>query len=216
MTAGLFLVLFGSLLAASNLNLVDPDRYLRFWPAFVIAAGALKAIEPGQGLAGAIVMVAGAALLVWSLGLLRFNIFDLWPLLLIGIGLLMLARGTGFVGEPHMPGNFALFSSPNVTETSSDYRGARISAVMSGYKLDLTGAEITQNPAVLNVFAMWSGIEVLVPDGWEVVTEVMPLMAGVDVKTSRSVAVAPRSQLVIRGFVMWAGIEVRSAAKRIV
>ncbi|HXI11072.1 MAG TPA: DUF5668 domain-containing protein [Thermoanaerobaculia bacterium] len=215
MIAGLFLLTFGVLLAANNLNLVDADRYLDFWPVFVIGAGAVKALEPGQGIGGLIIMSIGAALLASTLDLVRFNMFDLWPLLLVGAGLLLLARGAGLISDSPGTQNVVIFTSPEVQETSSDYRGSRISAVMSGYKLDLTGAQIAQSPAVLNVFAMWSGVEVIVPEGWEVVTEVTPFMAGVDVKTSRAV-MERKGRLVIRGFVMWASVEVRSGTRRTV
>lgn len=210
---GVFLVVFGALLAANNLHLVDADRYLRYWPLFVIAAGVMKVLEPGQGIGGVILLIAGGSLLAWNLGWVRFTIFDLWPLILIGIGLMMVGRAAGLVGENRGTGNFALFSSPKVTETSPDYRGGQLSAIMAAYQLDLTAADIAQSPAVLNVFAMWGSIEVIVPDNWEVVTEVTPVMAGVDVKTSRSMTERKR-QLVIRGFVMWGAVEVKSGTRR--
>ena len=45
---------------------------------------------------------------------------------------------------------------------------------MGGCELDLTDAEMKNSPAVIEVFAMWGGIEIFVPDSWEIVAEVVP------------------------------------------
>lgn len=211
--AGIFLVFFGTMLAANNLHILDAEKYLRFWPAFVIAAGAVKVIEGSNAVAGVVLMVAGASFLALSLGWVRFTIFDLWPLILIGVGLMMVGRAAGLVGEVRPRGNFAMFSSPKVAETSADYRGGRVSSIMAAYHLDLSAADIAQSPAVIDVFAMFGGIEIVVPDHWEVVTEVTPVMAGIDVKSHRATS-DRKPQLVVRGFVMWGAVEVKSNARR--
>jgi ribonuclease R len=82
-------------------------------------------------------------------------------------------------------------------------------AVMGGQTIDLMDADITTSPAVLDVFALWGGIEILVPDHWEVISEVTPFMAGFEMKRGRA-AGDPSKRLIIRGAAVMAGIEVKA------
>src|SRR5438132_5185177 len=93
---GLFFAALGVMLTAGNLQLLQVDEYLRYWPIFIIVIGALKLADPRQRMAGGILTAVGAALLAYSAGWLRFSIFDLWPLLLIGFGVAMVGRSFGF------------------------------------------------------------------------------------------------------------------------
>lgn len=211
--AGAFLALLGIVLTANNLDLVDADSVLRYWPVVLIAAGTVKAVEPGGAIAGVILILAGASILGFNLGFLRFTIFDLWPLILIAIGVVMVANATGLLSSVKLPQNFAAFSQQKVAETTSDFRGAKIGAMFGGYELDLTGADITSGPAVLDLFVMWGGIEIFVPDDWEIVSELSPIMAGVEVRAGRTAAVKRRT-LILRGFAMMAGVEVKGMGVR--
>ena len=213
LVVGLFLTVLGVLLAADNLNLLDADRYLRLWPLVLIAAGLIKVVEPGAAVVGVILLLAGSSLLAVNLGLLRFSIFDLWPLILIIFGVIMVIGAMGITPRDAIPGSLAIFSSQKIHETSADYRGGRLTAMLGGYEIDLRDADIATSPAVLNVFAMWGGIEVTVPENWDVVSEALPIMAGIEIKTTPTTA-DPRKQLVIRGLVLMGGVEVRTESRR--
>jgi hypothetical protein len=63
--------------------------------------------------------------------------------------------------------------------------------------------------AVIDVFALWGGIEIRVPEDWSVESRVVPILGGVDDKT-RPPQGASRHRLVLRGFVIMAGVEVKN------
>ena len=212
--AGIFFTLLGILLTADNLDLLVADRYVRFWPVMVVLAGLVKVYEPGSALLGIILIVVGAWLLAHNVGLIRFTIFDMWPLILIGIGVLLVGRAFGFMPQPHMPKNMAIFSAQKLDHGATDYTGGTLTAVMGGYEVDLTQAEIRQGPVVLNVYAMWGGIEIKVPEDWDVVSEVTPVMAGVEVHAPRSAVTDPKKRLIIRGAALMGGIEVKGVPRR--
>ncbi len=208
---GLFFTALGVLWTAENLDLLRADEYLRYWPAAVVLIGLLKLAEPGRRLIGAILTVVGASLLAYSAGWLRFTIFDLWPLLLIGLGVGMVARALGMrlpAGREHA-GSYiwAVLTNRKIRDTSRDFSGSRIFAFMGGCTLDLTGSDMAQSPAIIEVFAMWGGIEILVPDRWEVIGEVIPVMGGFEMTT----APAPESQrkLIVRGAAIMGGVEIK-------
>ena len=102
-------------------------------------------------------------------------------------------RGRGFMPQPHIPRNMAVFSAQKLEHGATEYTGGTLTALLGGYEVDLTQADIRQSPAVLNVLAIWGGIEIKVPDEWDVVSEVTPVMAGVEVTAPRSAMTTPRT-----------------------
>ena len=91
---------------------------------------------------------------------------------------------------------------------SSAFRGADVLAFMGGCEIDLRKAAIN-GEAVIDVFAMWGGIEIRVPEDWTVVSHIVPLMAGVDDKT-RPPQAATAHRLTLRGFILMAGVEIKN------
>ena len=79
---------------------------------------------------------------------------------------------------------------------------------MGGCEVDLRHAGINGD-AVIDVFAMWGGIELRVPESWTVITKVTPIMGGVEDNTR-----APQNpgghRLTIRGMVLMGGIEIKN------
>jgi predicted membrane protein len=79
---------------------------------------------------------------------------------------------------------------------------------MGGVMLDLRKARMT-GEAVLDVFAMWGGVELQVPESWAVDVRVTPLLGGVEDRTRPATdPSAPR--LVLRGTVLMGGVEIKN------
>jgi hypothetical protein len=207
---GLFFAVAGLLMTADNLDLIDASQYLRYWPAVVIAVGLIKLADPARRLAGFLLTLAGASLLAYYAGWVGITIFDLWPLLLIFGGALMVMRALGVRSIPEAGADdrnvWSILASRNVRNASSDFRAVRVGVFLGGCDLDLTHADIVDGPAVVETFAMMGGIRIFVPDDWEVIGEVVPVMAGFDVRTAPA---NPRRRLIVRGTALMAGIEVK-------
>jgi hypothetical protein len=211
---GLFFTILGVMWTADNLRLLRADDFLRYWPAVVVLIGVINLADPARRLFGAILTVVGASLLAYSAGWLRFTIFDFWPLLLIILGAAIVGRALGV----RLPGAaatdssdvWAVLTTRKINNASRDFAGARVTAFMGGCELDLTDADIFHSPAVIDVFAMWGGIEIYVPDRFEVIGEVVPFMAGFEMQAAP--AGDPNRRLVIRGAAFMGGIEVKRRA----
>jgi predicted membrane protein len=91
---------------------------------------------------------------------------------------------------------------------STAFRGADLVAVMGGCEIDLRRAAIN-GEAVIDVFALWGGIEIRVPEDWTVVSKIVPLMGGVEDQT-RPPQGATAHRLVLRGFVVMGGVEIKN------
>jgi len=59
------------------------------------------------------------------------------------------------------------------------------------------------------VFAWWGGIEIIVPPDWAVSNQAVAFMGGVDDSTSGTQD--SRYRLVVRGFVVMGGVEIKTS-----
>ena len=99
-------------------------------------------------------------------------------------------------------------SGVNRGSNASTFRGGELAAFMGGCEIDLRQAAI-HGEAVLDVFAMWGGIEIRVPENWTVIGRVMPLLGGFDDAT-RPPKEATDHRLIVRGVVLMGGVEVKN------
>ncbi len=223
---GLAIVFFGLVLTAENLGIArNLTRIIHFWPMVFTAAGLAMLLDRdssgGRKMWGGVLVVAG----VWQTAVSAFGfrmyLEDWWPVLLIGLGVLLVYRA---IQRPLSPGDeiatagsasgdstvnaFAFMSGVKRNIISPNFRRAQVTAIMGGVEFDLRQCAATGGESVMDVFAIWGGIGIRVPPDWEVVSEVTPLMGGVD---DRSGHLQPsRHRLVIKGGVLMGGVEVKS------
>ena len=87
-------------------------------------------------------------------------------------------------------------------------------AVMGGCDLDLRGAEIEGPEVEITAVAFWGGIEIIVPEGFEVDLRGFSFMGGRSLRL-KDVPIVPGSpRIVVRGFAVMGGIEVKSRPHR--
>lgn len=216
---GLLVIAVGVVLTLDNFGLVRAAEYLRFWPAGLIIIGLLKVFYARHGEPGAVGGLFFAAVGTWllldELALIRVDIRDVWPALLVaGGGYLVWQALARPRSADAADDTSALVSAVSVlsgvtrSNSSSAFRGGDLTAVMGGCEIDLRQAAI-DGEAVIEVFALWGGIEIRVPDDWTVESRVVPLLAGVEDKT-RPPRGGSRHRLVLRGLVVMAGVEVKN------
>lgn len=216
--AGMFFTAVGLLITLDNFDVLNAAVFLRYWPLVLVAAGLAKVVDAGSSrVAATVLVVLGAALLADNIGYIRFDLFDLWPLILIGIGAMFVARSMGkgpgaTVSAQGGETSFAMFNERTVRIDSKSYRGGSAAAFLGSLIVDLSDADITSGPAVLHARAMWGAVVIIVPDRWEVIGDVTPFMAAFEMK--RRGAADPSRTLIVRGGAMWAGIEVKNASRR--
>ncbi len=234
------------LIALGVLFLLDKFDYIRFgdfletwWPTLLIAWG-LWRILVGRGRRWGFPLFLIALGLLFQgerLGWYGWWSFDrLWPVLLILAGLSLLANrlrpraalDTGGMREEsgEIVDAFVVWGGLERAVTSKAFRGGEATALMGGIELDLRRAELASGEQRLNLTAVMGGIEVRVPEHWQVVVEGTPLMGGIEdarkpaaptPSGANAAAVAPTTAmpssggvLRIHGFAFWGGIEVKT------
>jgi predicted membrane protein len=215
---GLIVIAVGVLMTLDNLQLIDASRYLRFWPGALILLGIVKIWHSREGMGGSfggfLFVIIGAWLLLEQTALVRISFWDLWPALLVAFGVFLVWQGMSLprhrasTASNDLVSAMAVLGGVSRGNNSPAFRGGELTAVMGGCELDLRHAAI-EGEAVIDVFALWGGIEIRVPDDWTVVSRVTPILGGVDDKT-RPPQAASRHRLVLRGFVVMAGVEVKN------
>ena len=78
---------------------------------------------------------------------------------------------------------------------------------MGGCEIDLRQASIKEGDAVIDVFALWGGIDLKVPLDWSVVMQGSPLMGGFDDKTHPPQG-GSNKRLVIKGYAIMGGVQI--------
>ena len=213
---GSMLALLGVVLLLDNLGLIDADDVLQFWPLLLIAFGAVQIVQrndTGGKTFGMIIGIVGLWLLLNNLDIVSLSLFALWPLLLIGLGILLLVRSSRSDLPAATDGGetvnaFALLSGARRVSSSRDFQGGKLTAIMGGCEIDLRQADIKSDSAAIDVFALAGGIEMTVPSGWVVESRVTPILGGVDDKTVRPAAGG--KTLFVTGSVIMGGVELKN------
>jgi hypothetical protein len=104
---------------------------------------------------------------------------------------------------------FALLGASRRRSVSQDFRGGSLTAIMGGCELDLRQASIRGGQAIVDVFAMWGGIEIKVPQDWTVALHGTPILGGFDDKTAR-VGGDGSKVLVVTGAAIMGGVEIKN------
>lgn len=92
--------------------------------------------------------------------------------------------------------------------TVDDFRGGDATAIMGGCEIDLRGAGTDGEPAVIECFAVWGGIEIWVPDTWSVECRGTAILGGFTDK-SQSVN-GGQKKLIVRGTAIMGGVEIKN------
>ncbi len=106
---------------------------------------------------------------------------------------------------------FALCGGGHRLVQTSDFRGGSITVIAGGFDIDLREAAMAQDSVTVDLFVLMGGCVFRVPEGWRVDVNVTPLLGGADLK-ARTVAPAdgPVRTLVLNGFILMGGIEVKN------
>jgi predicted membrane protein len=208
---GLLVVAVGVILLLDNAGRLDAwEIFSTWWPVVVILAGVLTfAANPRHWPVALIITAVGTAFLLSNLDIVDIGQFII-PAAIILVGLLVIfGRGLGSRTETGDKVNsFNVFSGSEIASHSKDFQGGSISAIFGGAEVDLRDA-LPAADAQLDIFTAFGGVEVKVPDGWEVVVKGLPLFGGIDNATAKEAVPANAPRLSISATVLFGGLEIK-------
>lgn len=106
---------------------------------------------------------------------------------------------------------FAIMGGGDRIVRAQDFRGGEITAIMGGFGIDLRGAAIAGDSATLHIFTLWGGVDLKVPEDWNVVMSGAPIL-GVFTNSARTFRPgdAAAKTLIVKGVAIMGGIEVKN------
>lgn len=106
-------------------------------------------------------------------------------------------------------GETAIFGGVDRHIGSSDFHGAQCTAIFGGCKIDLRDAEMQGREAVLNTYAIFGGVEIRVPENWEVVNHGMAIFGGVSDQRRQPPRGPDTKTLILDGAAIFGGVSVK-------
>lgn len=212
---GTMIVAAGVLFLLEHLGQLGGYHAWSFWPAILVVAGVEAMTRRYRRLFGLALTLTGGLLLVHTLALAPLEWGLIWPILVIGLGVILIVKV--FTRRRRMPvppfsrdlpPGAVIMGSKEDRVDSQQYSGSEVSTVMGSYVLDLTRAEMQGDSATVVAKAVMGAIEIRVPTHWKVQVKTNPVMGAVENKTREPVDAA--KTLLVQAEVVLGGIEIRN------
>lgn len=208
---GLLVVAVGVILLLDNAGTLDAGEvFSTWWPAVLVLAGILTlAANPRHWPVALIITAVGVAFLLSNLGIVDISDFII-PAAIILAGLLVIfGRGLGSRTEAgDRINSFNVFSGSELASHSKEFRGGSVSAIFGGAEIDLRDA-LPAPDAQLDVFTAFGGVELKVPEGWQVEVKGLPIFGGIENATVKEALAADAPRLPVSATVLFGGLEVK-------
>ncbi len=221
---GLFLIALGGFWILERLNII-PDVWndiLISWQMLLIAIGIFSLIG-GNRTSGTVLIVLGSFFLLPEIITVPYELRRIgWPLLIIGIGVVLLITHGRRRTEPRIPepgkygmdyfDDFIIFGGREVFVSSQNFYGGKNTSIFGGTEYDLRQAHLSANGAVIDCVSIFGGCGFKVPPDWTVKNEVTAVFGGFSDKrgkTINQIVPDPSKTLVVKGFTAFGGIEIK-------
>jgi len=216
MIIGLLLVVLGGLFLLDNFDVIyfDVPYWVFRWQTILIIIGLLLLANSENKTAGFVLIAIGV--FGWCP--------ELWPLVLIGLGLYILYRRrdhtikktddqTDFESSnDDYINDTAIFGGGNKRISTQNFRGGKLTAVFGGSDIDLYDCRLAEGTNYLDVFVMFGGTDITMPSDWNVKIEVLPIFGEFSDKRRKEPnhVPDPERKLIIKGLVLFGGGNLKS------
>ena len=230
--AGLILIVLGGLFLLDNYGIIyfSLPSFLFHWEYILISIGLFILATSNNKTAGIILIAIGV-----------FNLFpEFWPLILVGLGIYIILKRnkakpnlgtTRNTPEGETQNNFtsersdtasanslqdsiddvSIFGGGTKNFSSKNFTGGKMTAIFGGSDVHLENCTLAHGRNELDLFVMFGGYEIFVPQDWNVVVDVIPIFGGFSDKRMKDPNRVYEDDkiLVIKGMVLFGGGEVK-------
>jgi predicted membrane protein len=223
---GVAIIVAGLLFLANAFGFLDYDirRYIFRWEVVLMVLGVVFMAGHGRRSTGVVLFVIGGLLYLRDFFDFNFNFWQIfWPVIMITAGLMIILRhrldgeyrrhGERILtGDDHID-EIALFGGGDRIVTSQQFQGGKVTTVFGGLNYNMLKAKLAPGENVIDVFCLFGGMKLIVPEGWTVKIRVMSFFGGFSDKHRFRVPETTTengSALIIRGTVFFGGGEIKS------
>jgi predicted membrane protein len=225
---GVIVIVAGFLLLLSNTGFLPYElRHIIFsWQMLLIGIGIVSLFSSESRTPGTILILIGGIFILPRVFDLSFNVMHLfWPVILIGVGVLILTRrmprrpwhtheqhqatrqdlDDGFIHEEN------IFSGGKRRVMHQVFRGGHINCVFGGSEVDLTQASLAEGVSELEINTIFGGVTLIVPADWRVQLKMTSIMGGfTDKRSFVRESPDPSRVLIVKGSTIFGGGEIKS------
>lgn len=214
---GVVLVAFGAFFLLRNFGLIPYfiPHYFFGWKAILVLVG-VSMLVTGRKREGLLFLLIGVFFLLPDIFQLpHISMRDWWPVILIvvGIGVFLRRRDqtyrrSGAVGSDYFE-DVSIFGGSEKYFTSRNFKGGKITCIFGGSEINFSEADIGEEEAVLDVFCLFGGNEIRVPNEWTVVNDSFVIFGGHSDSRSGYSERNPGKVLRIKGSIIFGGNEIK-------
>ncbi len=215
---GLVFLAIGITLILDNFGFI-PYRvsyHIFQWENILILIGGVLLATRQNKVVGSILIGLGAFFSFDHWFHIDVNIFDLWPLVFVVAGLYIISRNRG--PQSYDPSSdtydrdiiedVAVFGGGDRVFTSQNFKGGTLTAIFGGSNIDLTTCELAEGQHVIDVFYMFGGSKIRVPQDWDVHLNVTGIFGAMtDKRTLVDPNKNPEKTLYVKGLALFGGAE---------
>lgn len=217
---GIAVIVVGILAALDNLPFVEDHFFLNLWPVVLVIVGIGK-VSRGQsekGISGYVLILAGAFILVHNFasdGLSN----AMGPLFIVALGVFLVTKALrkNRSVPPDLAAHDSFVSATAILGGSKrrvayqDFKGGELTAIFGGFELDLRQATLEGNQVRVDVFVLFGGGEIKIPQHWSVSMKGTAMLGGFEDKTLHMPSAeggGPTVHMVVTGLVLFGGLTV--------
>lgn len=216
---GIILVVLGVIIGTNSLGLTDINLLFDgWWTLFIIVPCFIGLFTNSEKTGNIIGILIGVALLLGINDIIDFD--KIWtlllPLVIVVVGLSLIFKDTfnskvskeiKKINKENNKDNdyFTAFSGQNIDLNNEDFKGADLTAIFGGLKLDLRKANIDKD-VVINASSIFGGINILIPKDVNVKVKSTSLFGGVTNKKSNN---DNKKTIYINALCMFGGVEIK-------
>ncbi|MCU0419714.1 MAG: cell wall-active antibiotics response protein [Cyclobacteriaceae bacterium] len=229
---GALILTIGSFLLIRKLDILEFPDWLFSFGSLLVAIGLVVGVQSKfKGVGWMILLVIGTFFILDDIESLPFDFRRYsFPLAIIIVGAFILGRalvgpkvdtqkktwgneGAGFVmndesGEDHFDLT-TVFGSTKNKIFSKNFKGGQTTCIFGGSEIDLSQADI-QGTVIIDVVQVFGGAKIIMPSNWQLKSDATAILGAVEDKRVIPSAYTPDKKVVLTGFVMFGGVEVKS------
>lgn len=212
---GILMIILGALFVMRNYEILDfPYEYFT-WEYFFILIGVLFLFLSRNKAAGFVFIAIGL-----------FNLVpELWPLLLVLIGLYIIygrtrhnrqkddsAETEASNSSTDYVESVSIFGGGSKIINSDNFKGGSIVSIFGGSEINLVNSKLAEGENNIEITAVFGGTTLTVPADWNVVIDVLPIFGGFGDKRMKdpNKKIQEGRKLVLKGIVLFGGGEIKT------
>ncbi len=224
---GLLLVIAGMILILKKTTILpEPldnfiDDIIFSWQMLLIIIGIVTLTGSGNKTPGIVLIAVGGFFMIPQLFSNFFESFNFfWPAIFIVVGIVILInsrrlgdaiRHTSDESKADMIDYVNVFSGAERQLITDNFMGGKVTSIFGGGEVDLTRSSLAPGNNVIEITCIFGGTTLLVPENWNVIIDLTPILGGFTDgrKISGDVLKDTTRSLTIKGVVIFGGGEIK-------